>query len=215
MENFVEPGESLTLTAPSGSPGGVVSGTPVLIGSLVAIPMETAAAGERFAAQVKGVYKGSKVATETWTEGLKIYYDNGPGLFTSTAGSNTLVGVASEAARAAIELSTDVSGSPWDLSVSGSVISLAEYANLAGKTITVRIPRDGNTDLVYVLTEGVDFDAETSNAVTATNIAAAITALPGVSAVASTVAGSPNTEIVTVTSDNPIPGHVRLDGVAR
>lgn len=54
-------------------------------------------------------------------------------------------------------------------------ITVVDYTALAGKTITV-----GTT----VLTEGVDFTAETSNDVTATNIAAAVDALALVSAAA-------------------------------
>lgn len=53
--------------------------------------------------------------------------------------------------------------------------TVVDYSALTGKTVTV-----GTT----TLTEGTDWDAETSNEVTATNLAAAITALANVNAVA-------------------------------
>jgi len=53
--------------------------------------------------------------------------------------------------------------------------TVVDYSNLSEKTVTV-----GTT----TLTEGTDFDAETSNEVTATNLAAAINELANVNAVA-------------------------------
>jgi hypothetical protein len=56
-----------------------------------------------------------------------------------------------------------------------------DYTNCAGDTVTVTI--DGTAN---VLTEAVDFTAETSNAVTCANLATAVDALTGVSASCST-----------------------------
>lgn len=64
---------------------------------------------------------------------------------------------------------------------------ISDYASLAGKTVTI----DGN-----VLTEGVDFTAETSNSVTATNLASAIDGISGISSAAVGVT-------VNVTVDTP------------
>lgn len=95
MRNYIQPGTTLTLTAPV---GGVVSGTPKKIGSLVVIPADTVAAGESFEGQREGVFSVSKVSAQAWTEGALIYWDNAAALFTTVAGGNTLVGVAVEAA---------------------------------------------------------------------------------------------------------------------
>jgi len=217
METFIEPGETLSLTAPTGSPGGVVRGQPYLIGSLLVIATHDADASDTLAAQAKGVYRGSKVATEAWTEAQVVRWDDTARLFTEVVGSpeNPIVGIAAAAVPAAVSLASDAGGSPLDLTITDNVITVADYTGLTGKTITVTLNREDLPSVVSVLTEGVDFDAETSNEVTADNIAAAISALDGVTAVASTTAGSPPSEIVTVTADNPVRGQVRLDGVAR
>ena len=95
MENYVAPGEIVTLTAPS---GGVVSGTAYLIGSVVVVALVTAAETVKFSALVTGVGDLAKVSAQAWTEGVKIYWDNSAKLFTTTSGGNTLVGVAAAAA---------------------------------------------------------------------------------------------------------------------
>lgn len=52
-KNFVEDGDVLTLIAPA---GGVLSGTPVVIGTLVVVPITDAAAGEQFGGKTNGVW---------------------------------------------------------------------------------------------------------------------------------------------------------------
>jgi hypothetical protein len=66
-------------------------------------------------------------------------------------------------------------------------ITIVDYTMLAGKTFTV------GSD---TLTEGADFNAATSNTVTATNLAAAIDALAGVGATSAL-------GVVTITNDTP------------
>lgn len=216
MDNFNRPGELLTFTAPS---GGVTSGSPYLIGSLLVIAAQSAAQGASFEGAAVGVYKGTKVATEAWTELQKVYWDDTAKKFTEDAGSspaNVLVGVAAAAVEADIGLATSESGSPAPLVIADNVLTVADYSLLGDETITVTVARDDGKDpLVYVLTESVEWVAEDSEAQTAQNIADAIDALPGVSAEYVQVAGSPPTETVVVTSDNPVPGHVRLDGAVR
>lgn len=98
MNNFVQIGENLTLTAPS---GGVTSGLGYLIGSLFVVATVTADEGEAFVGRVIGVVTLVKTTGQAWTEGLKLYWDNTAKKVTSTAGGNTLIGVASEAAASA------------------------------------------------------------------------------------------------------------------
>ena len=94
MKNFVQPGKTLTLPAPN---GGVTSGSFVKIGSVFGVAAQTAAEGESFDLETGEVYDLPKVATEAWTVGQAIY-DNGSGIMTSVADTNTKVGVAVEVA---------------------------------------------------------------------------------------------------------------------
>jgi predicted RecA/RadA family phage recombinase len=93
--NFIQPGDVLELTAPS---GGVVSGTPYLIGTVLVIALTTAAQTLPFRGKVTGVFYVVKNSAEAWTEGAKVYWDNTAKKFTTTSTSNTLVGVAVAAA---------------------------------------------------------------------------------------------------------------------
>jgi len=65
-------GQIVTRTAPV---GGVTSGTPVVIGSEFLIPLTTALVNETFAAQYGGEVWLTADAADTFTEGLKIYWD--------------------------------------------------------------------------------------------------------------------------------------------
>jgi predicted RecA/RadA family phage recombinase len=212
MKTFNTPGEALTLTAPI---GGVVSGEPYLIGSLLVIAGNSATAGTSFQGSPSGLYHGTKVPTETWTAAAKVYWDESERLFTldSDTGANPLVGVSASAVPAAVTLLAPV-GSPADLEVSDNAFLVNDYTGMADVVVTITVARDHLPSVVHTLTEGVDFAAITSEAVSAAALAAAIDALPGVSAV-HTSPGSPPVETVTVLSDVPVPGHVRLDGAAR
>ncbi|MGF7163491.1 putative RecA/RadA family phage recombinase [Rhodoligotrophos appendicifer] len=94
-KNFVQPGETLTLTAPS---GGVVSGSAYLIGSLLVIALISAAETELFQGKPRGVWVLPKTNAQAWAEGVKVYWDNTNKVVTTTATDNTLVGFAVEAA---------------------------------------------------------------------------------------------------------------------
>jgi predicted RecA/RadA family phage recombinase len=95
MQNFNQPGEVIPLTAPE---GGVVAGTPVLIGSLVVVPCVSAAAGAQFSAAITGVFTVPKATGATWAEGEKIYWDVADEEFNKSSSGNTLAGVAVAAA---------------------------------------------------------------------------------------------------------------------
>ncbi len=215
MNNFSQPGEALTFTAPN---GGVLTGQPYLIGSLLVIAAETVAQTLPFEGEVVGVYNGTKVATEAWDELQKVYWDDTAHKFTETQGSspaNVLVGVAAKAVAAAIALATSATGSPAGLTISDATLTVGDYSTLADITITITVAHESGSPTVYVLTEGIDFDAETDEATTAANIADAISALAGVTGTYTNIPGSPATETVVVTSNTPNPGVVRLDGAVR
>lgn len=78
MKNYIQPGEALDFTAPA---GGVVSGTPVLISSLVVVPQVTAAAGAKFAGVTEGVCDLPKAAGAAWVEGQVLYFDSATSSF--------------------------------------------------------------------------------------------------------------------------------------
>jgi predicted RecA/RadA family phage recombinase len=106
MQNYVAPGEVLTLTTPG---AGVVSGTACRVGSLVVVPTITVTAAQvtadatiKFTAIVVGVVEVTRVHTggTGWTEGCKVYWDDSAKTFTKAVISDSgdaLVGVAAKA----------------------------------------------------------------------------------------------------------------------
>lgn len=95
-QTFVSPGRVMTYTAPS---GGVIAGTPLLIGAVLVVPRTTVAQGLPFDADAEGVHKLMPKATgQVWAEGALLYWDNTARNFTTTATANTRVGSAGAAA---------------------------------------------------------------------------------------------------------------------
>ena len=94
MKNGHSRGDIITFTAPS---GGVVSGVPVVIGTLFAIPATTAAEGEKFEGAIVRAWRLQKVAANVTTEGGAAYWNATSNQVTTTAGSNRLIGAFIEA----------------------------------------------------------------------------------------------------------------------
>ena len=96
-KNFVQGGDVLDLTAPS---GGVTSGKGYLIGAIFVIALVTADEGETFAGQTTGVFE-LEAATHATTQGIAeagpVYWDAAAGKATKTATGNTLIGSTVEA----------------------------------------------------------------------------------------------------------------------
>ena len=94
MQNFVQQGDVLSLTAPT---GGVTAGVPVKIGSLIVIPLHSAVATATFEGKVNGVFSGiAKLTTDNFVEGSPVYWDDGNSRLTLTSTSNTFVGHSTE-----------------------------------------------------------------------------------------------------------------------
>ena len=93
MKNYVQPGNTITLTAPYA----VASGDGLLVGAIFGVAAGTAALGETVEAALTGVYDLKKVASQAWAAGDKVYWDNTAREATKTTTSNTLIGVATEA----------------------------------------------------------------------------------------------------------------------
>ena len=90
MKNYVQPGNTITLTAPYA----VSSGDGLLVGSIFGVAAGTAALGEAVEAALTGVYDLKKVASQAWAAGDKVYWDNTAKEATKTTTSNTQIGVA-------------------------------------------------------------------------------------------------------------------------
>jgi len=93
MRNYVQPGNTITLTAPYD----VMSGDGLLVGSIFGIAAGNAANGESVEASLVGIFDLAKTASQAWSTGDKVYWDNTTKVVTKTATSNTLIGAAVEA----------------------------------------------------------------------------------------------------------------------
>lgn len=94
MKVFRGDGNCLQLTAPYA----LTSGQWLKIGNIFGVAGAAAASGDKFACYVEGEYEVTKVGSQAWTEGLRIYWDDSQKKFTSTNTSgNTIAGVATEA----------------------------------------------------------------------------------------------------------------------
>ena len=89
MKNYVKEGDTLTLAAPYN----VVAGAGALVGSVfgvAACDLLSTVVGEF---QIEGVFDLAKASGEI-TQGAKVYWDDSAKNVTTTAQSNTLIGVA-------------------------------------------------------------------------------------------------------------------------
>lgn len=93
MKNYVQPGITITLTAPYA----VASGDGLLVGSIFGVAAGTAALGESVETALTGVFDITKIGSQAWTAGARIYWDDTNKRTTNVATSNTLIGVAIKA----------------------------------------------------------------------------------------------------------------------
>ena len=90
MRNYIQPGHAITLLAPYD----VVSGGGLLVGSIFGVASHDAVSGAEVETQLTGVIDLAKTASQAWTAGAKIYWDNAAKRGTNFASDNTLVDVA-------------------------------------------------------------------------------------------------------------------------
>ena len=94
MKNFVQQGDNIDgLIAPRN----LASGEGSLVGSLFSVASNATLSGATFVGVTRGVFDLPK-ATGAITQGAKVYWDNTAFNVTTTAGGNTLIGVATQAA---------------------------------------------------------------------------------------------------------------------
>lgn len=98
MNNSIQTGKVITLTAPA---GGVVSGVPVQIGQLLVVPVATVAQGLPFEGDTMGVFTLLKDTAQALTEGQLVYWDDTASEISTTAAGNLLAGFAIQDALAA------------------------------------------------------------------------------------------------------------------
>lgn len=94
-KNFIQDGDILDLTAPS---GGVVGGSTYKIGSIIAVALASVAEGLPFAGATEGCYTLAKATGAAWAQGDLLYWDDSGKAFTKTSSGNTKAGVAIAAA---------------------------------------------------------------------------------------------------------------------
>ena len=97
MKTFIQPGDSLTVSAPYA----VTSGQGVLIGALFGIAAYDAAISTTVEIQTEGVFDITKEPALAITAGARVYWDNTNRRITTTATGNYQVGIATLAALAA------------------------------------------------------------------------------------------------------------------
>lgn len=73
MKNFIQPGDTLDLIAPS---GGVVSGLGFIIGQIFAVAVATKAATETVAGLVEGVVDHPKLLANVMAVGVKVNFND-------------------------------------------------------------------------------------------------------------------------------------------
>jgi predicted RecA/RadA family phage recombinase len=93
MKNYVQPGNTITLTTPSD----VASGDGLLVGAIFGVATAAAVNGDPIEAALVGVFDLKKVGSQAWDVGDKVYWDDTNKQATKTATDNTLIGVAIEA----------------------------------------------------------------------------------------------------------------------
>lgn len=93
MKNYVQEGKVLTLLAPYNR----LSGEGAKVGSIFGVATKDVLNGIAGEFATQGVFALKKAASQAWTVGLKIFWDDSAKQLTSVAGANLLVGYATEA----------------------------------------------------------------------------------------------------------------------
>ncbi|MBR9837032.1 MAG: DUF2190 family protein [Rhodobacteraceae bacterium] len=90
MKNFKSQGNTLTFTAGAA----YLSGAGVLLGSIFGVAAGDIASGEDGVINLVGVYELPKTASQAWTVGAAIYWDDANDEATTVAEDNVLIGAA-------------------------------------------------------------------------------------------------------------------------
>lgn len=90
MKTFIQPGKMLKLIAPYDR----LSGQAAQVGSLFGVASTDVLSGAEAEFATVGVFSQAKTASQAWTQGVKLYWDNTTKLYTtsSATGTNLFVG---------------------------------------------------------------------------------------------------------------------------
>jgi len=91
MQNYIQKGDYLTLPA---APYDVAPGDGCKVGSIFGVSANDSESGAECVLGVVGVYRVLKVISDTFAVGAAVYWDDTDKACTSTATSNTRIGVA-------------------------------------------------------------------------------------------------------------------------
>jgi predicted RecA/RadA family phage recombinase len=94
MRNYIQPGDSITVTAAAIA----ASGEGVKMGNLFGVASGDAAMDDKLVLTTTGVFELPKVAANTFAVGAIVYWDDTAKVVTSTASGNTRIGLAVSAA---------------------------------------------------------------------------------------------------------------------
>lgn len=92
MKTFVQRGDVLYTQNTTGAL--VASGAGVLLGALFGVAANRSAVDTDLVLNLDGVFRLPKAASQAWTVGARVYWDNTNKVCTTTASGNTLIGVA-------------------------------------------------------------------------------------------------------------------------
>ncbi|QCO05451.1 DUF2190 family protein [Azospirillum argentinense] len=95
MKNFVQPGHTITVAAPS---GGVSSGDGVIVGALFGVAATAAAAGAALEISTEGVFTLPKGTSTTFASGGVVSFDVATRLCVTPGSGKYPIGAAIEAA---------------------------------------------------------------------------------------------------------------------
>ncbi len=90
MKNYVQTGEVIDVPAPYA----LASGAGALVGSLFGVAQMAALINANVSLLTEGVFDLPKAASQAWTVGARVYWDDAAKACTTTASTNKLIGVA-------------------------------------------------------------------------------------------------------------------------
>lgn len=90
MKNYIQDGDTLPVTAPYA----LLSGAGCLVGSLFGVACADALISTEVEVKTTGVFDFPKAASQAWTVGARVYWDDTAKNCTTTASTNKLIGVA-------------------------------------------------------------------------------------------------------------------------
>lgn len=139
--NYVQEGDTVTVAAPS---GGVTSGNAYLITGIFGVATTTTTVGLDVELATEGVWTLTKVGSQAWSVGDRIYWDDANARCTSDAGGGIYIGVATEAVGSGSDATTgkvrlngivpQIAAGLVSLTAATATITAAKHA---GKTITM------------------------------------------------------------------------------